>query len=292
MDVVVLQKTAESIPEFPYPVVGNFKLHNFKQYYDFQMYEPSADLEPFVAYYSIFEPKIPPGHELQFTQVLKVPTASLMFSHKKSLLFGITTKRIEHRSMAGDTKIRVIFKPAGLRAFCPKTDMAALVDTRTPIKNYFPHFNEQFTEDLLNYWRGNEIVNKLDNFLMLYRPVLNENIILINGIIKNLDVDESPATVKQLASKYNKSERSVQALFRSYVGVGLKWIIMRARLIKILRSVDSEEEIPWAHLAADLGYSTQSHLINDFKNIIGLSPTDFMAIKLGRITQKSVKAFP
>ncbi len=84
----------------------------------------------------------------------------------------------------------------------------------------------------------------------------------------------------------------MQALFRSYVGVGLKWIIMRARLIKILRSVDSEEEIPWAHLAADLGYSTQSHLINDFKNIIGRSPTDFMAIKLGRITKKSVKAFP
>ena len=61
--------------------------------------------------------------------------------------------------MAGDTKIRVMFKPAGLRAFCPKTDMAALADTRTPIKNYFPHFNEQFTEYRHNYERGNEIVN-------------------------------------------------------------------------------------------------------------------------------------
>ena len=137
MDVVVLQKTAKSVPEFPYPVVGNFKLHNFKQYYDFQMYEPSADLAPFVAYYSIFQPKIPPGHELQFTQLLQVPAASLMFSHKKSLLFGVTTKRIEHRAMAGDTKIRVMFKPAGLRAFCPKTDMAALATLVRQLKIIF-----------------------------------------------------------------------------------------------------------------------------------------------------------
>jgi len=279
MDVIVLQKTAETLPDFPYPVEGNFRLENFKQYYDFYVYEPCAELAPLVAYYSIFEPKMPPGRELQFTQILQVPSASLMFSRQKSLLFGVATKRIDHRAMVGDTKIRVIFKPAGLRAFCPETDMPALVDNRAQIKDYFPNFSLKFTKDLLNKSPGKDVAKMLDAFLLSNHPVLSENIVVINDIIKNIDEDDNLVTVKELASKYNKSERTLQVLFRSYVGVGLKWVLMRARIVKVLKSVDSPEEIPWAQLAADLGYSTQSHLINEFKEIIGRSPSEFLAIK-------------
>ena len=279
MDVIVLQKTAESLPDFPYPVEGNFKLEDFRQYYDFHMYEPSQLLAPYVAYYSIFQPKIHKGSELHFTQVLQVPAASLMFNHKKSLLFGATTKRINHRAVPGDTKIRVIFKTAGLRAFCPEANMAGLVDTAVPIKDYFRHFNEDFVDGLLSEKKDSEIVKKLETFLLTQHPVFDQNIILINDIIKNLDEDEDLMTIKQVTKKYHKSERWFQALFRSYVGVGLKWVIVRSRLVKVLQHVDSSEDIPWAQLAAELGYSTQSHLINDFKKLIGRSPSEFITVR-------------
>jgi AraC-like DNA-binding protein len=279
MDVIVLQKTAEALPDFPYPVEGNFKLEDFKQYYDFHMYEPSVVLAPYVAYYSIFEPKIPRGQELHFTQVLQVPAASLMFNRKKSMLFGVTTKKINHRAVTGDTKIRVIFKTAGLRAFCPEADMATLVDTAAPIKDYLRHFNENFVAELLGEEKDSKIVKKLETFLLSQRPVFDENIILINDIIKNLDENEDIMTINQVASKYHKSERWLQALFRSYVGVGLKWVIVRSRLVKVLQNVDSSEDVPWAQLAADLGYSTQSHLINDFKKLIGRTPSEFITIR-------------
>ena len=86
-------------------------------------------------------------------------------------------------------------------------------------------------------------------------------------------------TTKQVANKYHKSERWLHALFRSYVGVGLKWVIVRSRLVKVLQHVNSSEETPWAQLAADLGYSTQSHLINDFKKLIGRTPSEFITVR-------------
>jgi AraC-like DNA-binding protein len=279
MEIVVLQKTAEALPDFPYPVEGNFKFQDFKHYYDFHMFEPSIKLAPFVAYYSIFVPKMPSGHELKFTQVLQVPAASLMFSRKKSCLFGVTTKRIEHQAILGDIKIRAIFKPAGLRAFCPEADMSALVDNRTPIERFFHEFNNKFTRGLLCE-PTKDIAVALDKFLLFERPLIDENIVLVNDITRSLDEDEGLITIKQIASKYHRSERSIQALFREYVGVGLKWVVMRSRIVKVLQQVDSPEEIPWAQLAAELGYSTQSHLINDFRNLLGRSPAEFMSLKL------------
>jgi AraC-like DNA-binding protein len=157
--------------------------------------------------------------------------------------------------------------------------MATLVDTAAPIKDYFRHFNDSFVDGLLGEVKGSEIVKKLETFLLTQHPVFDGNIILINEIIKNLDEDEDIMTIKQIANKYHKSERWLQALFRSYVGVGLKWVIVRSRLVKVLQHVDSPEDIPWAQLAADLGYSTQSHLINDFKKLIGKTPSEFITVR-------------
>jgi AraC-like DNA-binding protein len=33
--------------------------------------------------------------------------------------------------------------------------------------------------------------------------------------------------------------------------------------------------VEWAHLAADLGYSDQAHLVRDFTQTVGVSPTAY-----------------
>jgi len=278
MDVVVLQKTAEALPDFPYPVAGNFKLEEFKRYYDFYILKPSSDLAPYIAYYSIFQPKLSIGHDLQFTQILQVPAASLMFSRKKSLLFGVTTKRINHHAKTGDTKIRVIFKPAGLHAFLHK-NMASLVDKSLEISHFSPMADEQYVSELMSAHDHNDVIKKLDRLLLSQQPVFDKNIVMVNEVIKNLDDNDTLTTVKDIAALYGKSERWMQELFREYVGVGLKWVVIRSRLLKVLQEVESPKEIQWAQLAAETGYSTQSHLINDFKALIGKTPSQYLLLR-------------
>jgi AraC-like DNA-binding protein len=71
------------------------------------------------------------------------------------------------------------------------------------------------------------------------------------------------------------TERRLQRLFSEYVGVSPKWVMRRARLHEAALRADSGEEIDWAALAADLGYSDQSHLTRDFTATLGIPPARY-----------------
>ena len=49
-----------------------------------------------------------------------------------------------------------------------------------------------------------------------------------------------------------------------------------ARLWKVLRST-ADGGVNWAGLAADLGYSDQSHLVTEFRSLTGLTPGRWIA---------------
>lgn len=70
-------------------------------------------------------------------------------------------------------------------------------------------------------------------------------------------------------------KRSLQRLFNDYVGVSPKWVIRRYRLHELLERVHSGAEPDYAQLALELGYYDQAHLINDFRSIVGYSPTQY-----------------
>ena len=57
------------------------------------------------------------------------------------------------------------------------------------------------------------------------------------------------------------------------MGVGPKWVILRYRIHEALERAESDPEVDWAELAADLGYSDQAHLTRDFTSTIGAPPT-------------------
>ena len=70
-------------------------------------------------------------------------------------------------------------------------------------------------------------------------------------------------------------KRQLQGLFNKYVGVGLKWVLMRYRLLEAAERAAHTPDLNWAAVAADLGYSHQSHFVNDFKKLIGQSPQQY-----------------
>lgn len=269
-----LQKTADQQRDFPYPLKGNFKFENYTKYYQFHMYEPSPDLAPFVAYYSVFRPTMPDGYTLKFTQVLQIPNTSLFFSPKESSVLGIMTKQIHHQAQNTDIKIRVIFKAGGLYAFRPHS-MAELVDRTMPITWLFPEADEGFVQSLLTQQAGEQIVSRVEALLRTKTLQPDENIALINAIISALDSNDELTTVGAVAQKFHKSERSLQHLFYTYVGVGIKWIMIRSRVLKAVQHAQAPKDINWTQIAADLGYSTQSHLVNEFKKLVGGSPSQF-----------------
>jgi AraC-like DNA-binding protein len=91
---------------------------------------------------------------------------------------------------------------------------------------------------------------------------LDANIELINEIIAAIETDESLRTVTAVAKAFDRSERWLQQLFQDYVGIGLKWLLQRHRLLAAAQQIRDSDQPNYAAIAYGLGYSSQQHFIS------------------------------
>ena len=56
---------------------------------------------------------------------------------------------------------------------------------------------------------------------------------------------------------------------------GLGKRFAKGRLLEAVELAAQLQEPNWASVAADLGYSHQSHFVNDFKKLVGKSPLQY-----------------
>ena len=80
--------------------------------------------------------------------------------------------------------------------------------------------------------------------------------------------------VEHLCTHAGYSKRTLQRLFREYVGVTPKWVLDRIRLHEAAERM-ADGDADWASMALDLGYFDQAHFIKAFKAVVGRSPADY-----------------
>lgn len=80
--------------------------------------------------------------------------------------------------------------------------------------------------------------------------------------------------VRQLAARLDISERQLLRNFRREFGVGTKQF---ARIARIERAMAARARgAAWGDVAYNLGFSDQAHMINEFDEIVGVSPTELI----------------
>ncbi len=117
--------------------------------------------------------------------------------------------------------------------------------------------------------------DKADNTYNSEHPQRDANIELINEIITAIATDESLQTVTAVAKAFGRSERWLQQLFRDYVGIGLKWLLQRHKLLAAAQQIRESDQPNWATITYDLGYSSQQHFIMAFKQVLGKTPLQY-----------------
>lgn len=86
---------------------------------------------------------------------------------------------------------------------------------------------------------------------------------------------QSDITKVELLSEHsNLSVQAIQRCFRQYLGVTPKWLIRKYRLHHALQLLE-QQSVEIADLVDALGYTDQSHLIRDFKEFLGVTPTAY-----------------
>ncbi len=97
------------------------------------------------------------------------------------------------------------------------------------------------------------------------------------GLLANDVLDElrerihrrtSPALTERLA----RSERTIQRACIDTLGHGPKWLSRRIRLQEVALALATRPQDDLAVIAAELGYTDQSHLTRDFRTAVGITP--------------------
>ncbi|HJL15347.1 MAG TPA: AraC family transcriptional regulator [Sandaracinaceae bacterium LLY-WYZ-13_1] len=84
------------------------------------------------------------------------------------------------------------------------------------------------------------------------------------------------ATVREVSRALEWSDRRLRRRFARAVGLTPKRFARIRRLQRVLRSL-AAEPASWAQLAADCGFCDQAHLIHDFRELAGTTPTRYRA---------------
>jgi AraC-like DNA-binding protein len=248
--------------------------HRYAKQVDLRCYEPSPVLAPFVELYFVARWRRPGQAEYEATDILTSPVTNIFFTAQGAFCSGITGGI--RRFCIGESGVYagVKCRPGGFHAFWPQT-LATLTNKTLPAQAVFPQVTAAFTSNLLAQTDDQQVVRDLETLLQASHPQADPKIERIGRIIAAIEAEGQNYTVSSLAAKLHMSERSLQQLFHEYIGVGAKWAIMRSRLLQTIQYALLPEKPNWTNIALELNYSTQSHFTNDFKRLLGLSPSEY-----------------
>lgn len=268
-----LQKSANRLCELPLAHPGILDLEEFANHFQLHCYEPSADLRPFVTHIWTQRRKISASPIYRPTEILSGPNVYLFFTNEGSFIHGILPGPFEYKASTAGLIAGVKFRPGGFYPFLRRS-MSDLSKRPPALEQVFPEATKGFVQALLAQ-RDETVVANLEKLLRHKLPAPDKNIEFIHAIMTMMTADEGPYTTKAIAQAVGRSERSLQLLFRVYVGVSLKWVLMRRRLLRTVQQISSGSAMSWVEAAAELGYSSQSHFVNEFKRIVGQSPSHY-----------------
>lgn len=96
-----------------------------------------------------------------------------------------------------------------------------------------------------------------------------------NAMADLLMADPSVRTPEQAATRLAVSVRTLQRMAHRYVGLSPAAMIRRRRLQEAAERIRSDSGIDLATVAADLGYADHAHLTNDFRTVLGFTPSAY-----------------
>lgn len=190
------------------------------------------------------------------------------------LVHGVVTRRFTQHIVGDGRVFGVKFRPGGFGAFTG-ADVGAWTDRVLPLAAALGGAAATLVDEVLPLVTDRERADAVDQLLLQRVPARDERYDDVLAVVHEIQADPALVTVEQAARRHAMSERTLQRLFRRYVGVGPKWVLQRARLHDAVDRIDSGRYDDLATLALELGWFDQAHFTRDFTALVGQSPAAY-----------------
>lgn len=210
----------------------------------------------------------------QRREVLPHPCVHLAFVPERSRIFGVQLGRFVRELSGHGCVVGVKFRPGAFHPFL-RQPVSSIANTSLPLGAVFIGAREAERE-VFSCREEAAMVKAAAGFLIARLPPPDPAVALACDIVETVASDKDITRVEQIVARWGISERSLQRLFRRYVGASARWVIKRYRIYQALERLSSNTQLDWANFAQEIGYFDQAHFINDFRKLVGCTPATYL----------------
>ncbi|MGV9724047.1 AraC family transcriptional regulator [Nocardia beijingensis] len=227
-------------------------------------------------------------------EVLSYPSVNVTFERSETRTGGFvngvtTTKFIRELSGLGET-FGIRFRAGGFGAFTG-LDVGSFRDRAVPLAEVLPDAGS-LTERVLDAPTVEGRRRVVEEYLADHPAVEDPTYRLVLRIIDAMAADQELTRVDQIAERFDIPARTLQRMFRRYVGAGPKWVLRRYRLQDGADLLAKGRTEDLAALAAELGYFDQAHFSREFTAEVGMAPLEYAKNSLRLRNEVTAKVIP
>lgn len=231
---------------------------------------PSPDLGTFIEHYwwvrwDVSEPRV--------SELLSYPSVHVVFEADHARITGVVRGRFSRKVEGRGAVFGVKFHPGMFRQFCPGS-VSAITDRVLPLGRELGTPAGPLARALWRVPTEVERAGRIEASLGAVLPAPDPDALLARDLVNRVRVDSVLRSVASLAAASGIAARTLQRLFREYVGVGPKWVVRRFRLQEAAELLATTNDTV-ASVAARLEYFDQAHFVRDFKRVVGMTPVEF-----------------
>jgi AraC-like DNA-binding protein len=209
----------------------------------------------------------------QARDVLPHPCVHLAFARGRSRIYGVQLGHFVRELKGEDRVLGVKFRPGAFYPFL-RQPVSSIANRWFAAQQLFSDITDA-EEEVLACRDDHRMVEAASRFLLAHVPPYDPIVERACKAVETVASDSSVTRVDSLLAVCGMRDRTLQRMFRCYVGASARWVIKRYRVYEALEQLGNGRPENLADLAQNLGYFDQAHFINDFKKLVGRSPTQY-----------------
>ncbi|WP_327147469.1 DUF6597 domain-containing transcriptional factor [Nocardia sp. NBC_01329] len=227
-------------------------------------------------------------------QVLPYPCVHITFERDGDrcggFVNGVCTRKFVRALTGRGETFGVRFRPGGFGAFTG-LDIGVLRDRAVPLEEVLPDIDDLVARVLAEP-ADPDRRRLVEEHLGAHARRDDPNYRLVLTIADAMAGDRELTRVDQVTERFGVPVRTLQRLFRRYIGAGPKWVLRRYRLQDGADLLARGRIADLAALAAELGYFDQAHFTREFTAEVGMAPLEYAKNSLRSRDEVTSKVLP
>jgi AraC-like DNA-binding protein len=167
--------------------------------------------------------------------------------------------------------VKIVFQPGGLFHLLDKMPMYNVLDLAIDAENVIGSEVNVILQQLMESEKYDEMVRVIELYLLKKYRKIKLNLEPIDKI--NLLSEIQHRSLDSLAHLACLSFRQFERKFRDRVGISPKLFSRIIRFNRAFEIKDKNQELNWLDIAFICGYADYQHMVKDFKQFVGVTPT-------------------